>query len=79
MTSTTQTVKGRDGVVSALDAFIRAINLAKDTCSILPAQVALGFAMPSLRWLGYGLCFFAAREPRAHGYSGPCVQQTGFH
>ena len=44
MASTSQQTKGRDGVLPALDVFIQILNIAKDTCGIPPAQVALGAA-----------------------------------
>ena len=42
--ASSQQSKGRDGALSALDVLIQALNLAKDTCGIPPAQVALGSA-----------------------------------
>ena len=42
--ASSQQQKGRDGVLSALDVLIQALNLAKDSCGIPPAQVALGSA-----------------------------------
>ena len=39
-----QRSKGRDGALAALDVFIQGLNLAKDTCGIPPAQIALGSA-----------------------------------
>jgi hypothetical protein len=36
--------KGRDGVLSTLDVAIQALNLAKDSCGIPPAQIAFGSA-----------------------------------
>jgi hypothetical protein len=36
--------KGRDGVLSTLDVFIQALNVAKDSCGIPPAQIAFGSA-----------------------------------
>jgi hypothetical protein len=44
MALTSQQQKGRDGAISALDVSIQALNIAKDTCGILPAQVAFGSA-----------------------------------
>jgi hypothetical protein len=44
MASTSKQQKGRDGVLSTLEVFIQGLNLAKDTCGIPPAQVALGSA-----------------------------------
>ena len=42
--ASSQQPKGRDGVLSALDVLIQALGLAKDTCGIPPAQIALGSA-----------------------------------
>ena len=42
--ASSQRPKGRDGVLSALNVFIQALNLAKDTCGVPPAQVAFGAA-----------------------------------
>ena len=42
--ASSQQPKGRDGILSTLDVFIQALNLAKDTCGIPPAQVAFGSA-----------------------------------
>ena len=39
-----QQQNGRDGVLSALDVLIQALSLAKDSCGIPPAQIALGSA-----------------------------------
>ena len=44
MASMSQQTKGRDGVLPTLDVFIQILNIAKDTCGIPPAQVALGAA-----------------------------------
>ena len=42
--ASSQQPKERDGVLSALDVLIQALNLAKDSCGIPPAQIALGSA-----------------------------------
>jgi hypothetical protein len=42
--ASSQQPKGRDGVLSALDVLIQALNVAKDACGIPPAQIALGSA-----------------------------------
>ena len=44
MASSSQRPKGRDGLLSTLDVLIQALSLAKDTCAIPPAQVAIGSA-----------------------------------
>ena len=45
MASASQTPKGRDGALSTLDTLIQVLSLAKDTCGIPPAQIALGSAV----------------------------------
>ena len=42
--ASSQPPKGRDGVLSALDVLIQALNLAKDACGIPPAQIAFASA-----------------------------------
>ena len=44
MTSIPQQSKRRDGALSTLDAYIQAVNLAKDTCGIPLAQAAFASA-----------------------------------
>ena len=44
MASTSQRQDGRDAVLPTLDVFIQVLNIAKDACGILPAQVAFGSA-----------------------------------
>jgi hypothetical protein len=44
MASTSQRKIGRDGVLSTLDVLVQALNIAKDTCGIPPAQIAFGSA-----------------------------------
>ena len=44
MTSTFHQNKGRDVILPTLDVLIQALNIAKDTCGIPPAQIALGSA-----------------------------------
>lgn len=43
--ASSQRPKGRNEVASALDLFIRALNLARETCGIPPANVAFGSAI----------------------------------
>ena len=45
MASTPQPPRGRDGALSTLDTLIQVLSLAKDTCGIPPAQIALGSAV----------------------------------
>jgi hypothetical protein len=42
--ASSQQQKGRDGVLSTLDVSIQALNFAKDSCGIPPAQIAFGSA-----------------------------------
>ena len=42
--ASSQQPKGDDGVLSTLDVFIQALNFAKDTCGIPPAQIAFASA-----------------------------------
>jgi hypothetical protein len=44
MASTSQPQKGRDGALTTLNVSIKALDIAKDACGILPAQLALGSA-----------------------------------
>jgi hypothetical protein len=44
MASTSQQPRRRGGVTTVLDGSIQALNLAKDTCGVPPAQVAFGSA-----------------------------------
>ena len=44
MASTSQRQKGRDRALSALDAVIQVLSLAKDSCGIPPAQAVFGVA-----------------------------------
>ena len=45
MASASQETKGRDTALSVLGVFIQGLTLARDTCGIPPAQVALGSAI----------------------------------
>ena len=42
--ASSQQPKGRDGVLTTLNVFIQALDIAKDACGVPPAQVALGSA-----------------------------------
>ena len=45
MASRSQSPKGHDGALSTLDVLIQVLSLAKDTCGIPPAQIALASAV----------------------------------
>jgi hypothetical protein len=42
--ASSQQSKGRDSILATLDISIQALNLAKDSCGIPPAQIAFGSA-----------------------------------
>jgi hypothetical protein len=79
MASTSQRQGGHDGALSTLDADIQAINHAKDTCGIPPAQDAFDSAGAFLTTIR--VCFLPLRgfELQAHVYSGSDVPQTRLH
>ena len=57
--ASSQQPRERDGVFLLLDALIQTLSLAKDTCGIPPAQVALGSAavlLTMIRVLFLPLC-----------------------
>ena len=58
-----QQPKGRDGVISTLDVFIQAINVAKDTCGIPPAQIAFGSASVLLTMIRVRFLAFDESQP----------------
>ena len=62
MASTSQRPKGRDGSLSTLDGFIQVLSLAKDTCGIPPAQIAIGSAVVLLNMIRVRLSLFCESE-----------------
>ena len=63
MASTSQPPKGRDGALSTLGALIQVLSLAKDTCGIPPAQIALGSAVVLLTMIRVRFPLFSESEP----------------
>ena len=61
--STSQPPKGRDGALSALDVLIQVLSLAKDTCGITPAQIALGSAVVLLTMIRVRFPLLSEKEP----------------
>jgi hypothetical protein len=59
MATTSQRPKGRDGALSGLDLLIQTLTLAKDTCGVPPAQIALGSAVALLTMIRVRLPRFA--------------------
>ena len=77
MASTSQQPKGCDGVLSALDLFIQALNLAKDTCGIPPAQVAFGSASALLTMIRVRFPPLSQDGPPTHFHIGHDGERTG--
>ena len=61
--ASSQQPKGRDGVLTTLDLFIQALNIAKDACGIPPAQVALGSASVLLTMIRVRSSLFRENKP----------------
>ena len=68
MVSTSQQVKGRDGALSTLDLIIQGLSLAKDTCGIPPAQIALGSAVILLAMIRVHLSLRRVDEILTHTF-----------
>jgi hypothetical protein len=64
--ASSQQPKGRDGVLSALDLLIQALNVAKDACGIPPAQVAFSSASVLLTMIRVRLSLLREDELLAH-------------
>ena len=61
--ASSQLPKGRDGVLTTIDLSIQALNIAKDVCSIPPAQVALGSASVLLTMIRVLFSLFLEHKP----------------
>ena len=77
MASTSQQQSGRDGALSALDAPIQVLTLAKDTCGVRPAQVALGSAVALLTMIRVRFLPFYNGGILTLVYPGPNDKGTG--
>jgi hypothetical protein len=77
MASTPQQQKGRNRVLPTLDAFIQALNIAKDACGIPPAQIALGSAATLLDMIRVRFPWLCEGELLAHRYLGHNGQLPG--
>jgi hypothetical protein len=62
MASESQLPQGRDVILPTLEAFVQALNIAKDACGIPPAQIALGSASTLLTMIQ--VCLPLHRENR---------------
>ena len=69
--------KGRDGVLTTLNVFIQALDIAKDACGIPPAQVALGSASTLLTMIRVRSLVPCIDGLPAHIRLGHDVQQPG--
>ena len=76
MASTSQQPKGRDSVLTALNVFIQALDIAKDACGIPPAQVALGSASVLLTMIRARFPPLCNVKFLTHVYPGHDVQQS---
>ena len=79
MDSTPQQQKGRDGALSALDLLIHALILAKDTCGIPPAQIALCSAVALLTMIRVRFPLLCDNEPLTVVYLGLHDKRTRLH
>jgi hypothetical protein len=60
--ASSQQPKGRDAVLTTLDLLIQALNIAKDVCSVPPAQVVFGSATALLTMIR--VCLSLLREDK---------------
>ena len=77
MASASQRQRGRDGIRSTLDADVQALDHAKDTCGLPPAQDAFDSSSALLTTIKVPSLLFRHGEPRAHIYAGQYGQRTG--
>ena len=69
--------KGRDCVVSTLNALIQILNIAKDACAIPPAQVAFGSVSVLLTMIRVRFALFYDHKLPIRDYSGHHGQKKG--
>ena len=77
MASNSQQPKGRDGALSALDVVIKTLDLAKESCGILPAQAVFGSASAILTMIRVGLIRFYTMSPPVYICLGLHGKRTG--
>ena len=77
MASTSQNQKGRDAVPSTLDADIKVLDRAKDTCGVRPAQIAFDSASALLTTIRVRSHLFGGYEVRIHVHSGLRGRKAG--
>jgi hypothetical protein len=75
--ASSQQLKGRNGVLSTLDVSIQALNIAKDTCGIPPAQIALGSASVLLTMIRACFLFLCVDSLLTRVYLGHDGQRPG--
>ena len=66
MASTSESPTGGDGALSTLDTLIQVLSLAKDTCGIPPAQIALSSAVVLLAMIRVRSLLLSQNEPVTH-------------
>jgi hypothetical protein len=64
--ASSQQLKGRDGVLTALDLLIQSLNVAKDACGIPPAQIAFSSASVLLTMIRVRLSLLRGNKLLAH-------------
>jgi hypothetical protein len=77
MASSQQQTARRDGVLSTLDVFIQALNFAKDSCGIPPAQIAFGSASVLLTMIRVCSLLLFSEALLIRAYLGHDVQRPG--
>jgi hypothetical protein len=77
MASTPQPQTGRDIVLPTLDVFIQALNIAKDTCGVPPAQIALSSASALLTMIRVHFSLFCEDKQLTQEYLGHNGQLSG--
>ena len=78
--STSQKQKGPNGVRSTLDADIQALDHAKDTCGLLPAQDAFDSSSALLTTIRVRSLRFGHDGVQTHNvYAGRYGQRKGLH
>ena len=79
MTTTSQRQKGRVGALSALNAAVEALNLAKEISSITPAKAVFGSVCFLLAMIGVYFFLFHNEQLEADKGPGFDGQSTGVY
>lgn len=76
MSAESRQSKKREVILAGLDITIQVLSIAKDICSVPPAQIALGSACALLTIIKAGSLLFFNGELFIHVYSGHHGHQT---